>query len=126
MSEKITRTVPQALALWDAGEPLPAFEVESEANEQETLWGAAFDKIAGREIAAPAIPFTKRERDVINSIVFVAREIGWLEMVRRHIHEKSPAITIRKPGTEQTQKEAKIQETSAPAPTPTPGPLPGA
>jgi hypothetical protein len=135
MSETIPRTARQALAMWDAGEPVPAFEVESETNEQEALWGAAFDKIAGREIVTPAIPFTRRERDVIASIVFVAGKIGWFEMVKRHVHEKSPALTIRKPGAEQTQsqaragerneKDAKSQENDAPGATPTAGPLPG-
>lgn len=105
MSGPITR-VPfglgckQALDLWDAGEPVTVFEVENEVNEQETLWGAAFDDLAGRERMTPPIPFTKRERDVIASIVFVAQQIGWREMVRRHIHEKSPGIGIRKPGGE--------------------------
>ncbi len=125
MTETIPRTAPQALSLWDAGQTVPAFEVESEGNSQETLWGAAFDELAGRERMTPPIPFTKREREVIASIVFVAQKIGWFEMVRRHIDVKSPALTIRKPGAEQNEKEAKSQETSPPAPAPTPGPLPG-
>lgn len=105
----IPRTAPQALALWDAGEPVPAFQVESEANEQETIWGAAFDQLAGRETPPPPEKFTARERDVIKSIVFVAKELGWAVMVSRHVDVRSPAITIRKPGTEQQQKEAKSQ-----------------
>lgn len=136
MNEQNPRTMGEALELWDAGELLPVFEVESQHNEQHTLWGAAFDKIAGRKIVTPAIPFTKRERDVIASIVFVAAKIGWREMIRSHIHEKSPAISIRKPGAgpadpfagvrEQKPKQAKSQETDTPAPGSTPGPLPGA
>lgn len=120
---KNPRTAPQALALWDSGEPVPAFEVESDGATQDELWGAAIDQLAGRS-SAPT-KFTKRERDVIASIVFVAKKIGWSEMVRRHIHDKSPAITIRKPAAEQKQKEAKTQENDAPAPGSTPGPLPG-
>ena len=155
MADKKIRTAIEALALWDAGEPIPAFEVESEVNEQETLWGAAFDRIARRKNAPPPIPFTKRERVVIDSIVFVAQKIGWYEMVRRHIHERSPSITIRKPAatrppappvpsiasgpagvddpagllpdlSEQVQKQAKSQETAPPGSESTPGPLPGA
>ena len=100
----IPRTAPQALSLWDNGESVPAFEVESEANEQETIWGAAFDRLAGRESPAPPQPFTQREKQVIDSIVFVAQKLGWGVMISRHVHERSPAITIKKPGAEQPQK----------------------
>jgi hypothetical protein len=106
MSERAPRLIRDAIAMWDAGEPVPVFEVESEVHEQETLWGAAFDRLAKRESVAPAEPFTKREREVIDSIVFVSEKIGFGEMVRRHIHEKSPALEIRRPGPN-AQKAAK-------------------
>lgn len=95
--QRLHVTVRKNLSLWDAGEIVSAFQVESDNNEQETIWGAAIDRLAGRQSPPPPEPFTKRERDVIDSIVFVATTIGWRKMVSQHVHERSPAIQIRKP-----------------------------
>ena len=95
-------TVREALKAWDAGEPLAVFQVESEGASQEKLWGAALetlrDELDGTGVAALPEELTKRERDVVASIVHVAKLKHWDRMVRGHINaDTSPAIEIRRP-----------------------------
>lgn len=86
--------------MWDAGEPVPAFQVESEGASQELLWGEAFHcLVAGTTLTARA-GLTNREIDVVNSIVHVAKQVSWPKMLASHIHAMSPSLMIRKPSAE--------------------------
>jgi hypothetical protein len=96
------RTAEDALKLWDAGEPVPAFEVESEGASQQTLWGLAFDLIRAGGTAMlgeeKTRDLTPRECDVVASIATVAKQKGWARMVASYVNAAtSPAITIQKP-----------------------------
>ena len=42
----LPRTAADALALWDAGQPVPAFRVESEGAAQSAIWAVAFEVIS--------------------------------------------------------------------------------
>jgi len=96
-------TLKQAIEVWDAGEPLAVFEVETEGTDQSILWGIAIEELrcATDLRKAPDRPhLSKRENEVVDSIVQVALrgpDQNWQTMIRRHVHEKSPAIEIRKP-----------------------------
>jgi hypothetical protein len=86
----------KALEMWDAGEPVPAFQVESEGATQEQLWGAAFEELRG-EGGVDTSQFTEREAQVVDSIVQVAKTGSWPQMISRHVHATSPALMIRNP-----------------------------
>jgi hypothetical protein len=102
-------TAADALAAWDAGKEVPAFEVECEFDRQITVYAAAFDILRderGLDSFDTAHPqdhhesfsgLTDREAAVAHSIAYVATKIGWQRMVNEHIHPKSPASLIRKP-----------------------------
>lgn len=89
-------TARDALALWDAGEPVPAFQVETLPERQQVVYAAAFEMIRKGELAEVG-DLSERENDVARSIAHVAKESGWAKMVSQHIHRDSPAITVRKP-----------------------------
>jgi hypothetical protein len=86
-------TAQDALALWDAGKPVPGFQVEAEGSEQNEIYAAAFDLIAERPSPHP---LSDRERDVAFSIAQVAKLNGWAAMLRQHIGPHIPAITVQK------------------------------
>jgi hypothetical protein len=93
-------TAKEALALWDAGEAVPAFQVETAPERQNLLYAAAFELIrSGDSYDLPnhAGGLSEREQDVAKSVAHVAKESGWAKMVSQHIHRDSPAITVRKP-----------------------------
>ena len=91
-------TARDALALWDAGEPVPAFQVETAPERQLVVYTAAFGLIAqGESYDLDAGGLSDREKDVARSIAHVAKESGWAKMVSQHVHRDSPAIPIRKP-----------------------------
>lgn len=100
-------TAKDALKMWDAGEPIPAFQVESVGSSQSEIYGAAFDWIRYEELDVHAKEIDgapdsvkrlpRREQEVAHSIAFVALKNGWAKMVTSHIHQVSPAITVQKP-----------------------------
>lgn len=103
-TEIVPRTSVEALELWDRGEALSVFHVESEGASQEELWGAAFELIRKspvdnltQAIAAAAPKLSERERAVVESIVHTDKIQGWSRMIAMHIHTLSPAITIQNP-----------------------------
>jgi len=81
------KTWQEALNMWDDGHELSLFEVESEGADQRALWGAAFDFLRGTvsQDALAAYSFTQRERDVVDSIVAVARKTPWKKFIQQHI-----------------------------------------
>jgi hypothetical protein len=104
----------KALEMWDAGEMVPAFQVESEGATQEQLWGAAFNVLRSgwnrtgplthpvdqewmEAVGSDGAKFTDREHDVVDSIVYGTSALSWPQMISRHVHGSSPALTIRKP-----------------------------
>lgn len=98
MEPQTPQTWQEALKLWDAGEPLAVFQVESEGATQTQLWGWAFDCLRGDTEFSAELPVTKREIAVVNSIFNVAKSESWARMIQRHVDpQKSPAITIQKP-----------------------------
>lgn len=100
-SEPAVSTMPhtweKALEMWDAGDPVPAFQVESEGASQELLWGEAFHCLAAETTLTGRVGLTAREIDVVNSIVHVAKLVSWPQMISSHVGAKSPALMIRKP-----------------------------
>ena len=112
-SERLTgvlpRTAEEAVELWDKGEPLAAFEVESEGAHQQEIYAHAIEllrrgRIVDRApvfpIIAPPADFTKREKDTAQSIAYVALLKGWAAMVAQHLaggHIR--AIVVRKHAT---------------------------
>jgi hypothetical protein len=98
-SANMPLTAKDALALWDAGEAVPAFQVETTPERQTQVYEAAFGLIAKGEKydLGSRDDLSDREKDVARSIAHVAKESGWAKMVSQHIHRDSPAITIRKP-----------------------------
>jgi hypothetical protein len=106
--ENMPLTAKDALALWDSGKPVPAFQVETAPERQTEVYAAAFELIRDG-LTTPADEFwarldtdsehslSFRERDVALSIGTVALQSGWAKMVSQHIHRDSPAITVRKP-----------------------------
>jgi hypothetical protein len=98
----IPRTAQDALALWDAGKPVPAFHVESEGSSQDDIYGFAFALIRGggsepADVSATDFPMLNdRERGVAYSLAQVAQSKGWAMMLRQHIGEHIPAITVQK------------------------------
>lgn len=95
---KMPNTWEEALAMWDAGEPVPAFQVESEGATQQQLWRLAFDVMRDSSVALDGI--THREADVVESIVHVAKLKPWPQLVSSHVHATSPALMIQKPAEE--------------------------
>jgi hypothetical protein len=105
----LPRDAKEALELWDKGEAIAGFQVESEGTSQDALYSYAFELIRkGRfPVGAekPEIPFvkapdsfTKREIDAARSIAFVALLKGWAPMVAQHLASGHiRAITIKKP-----------------------------
>ena len=119
---KSPKTAQDALALWDAGEPVPAFRVEAEDSEQEAIYAVAFELIRREEANLPVaitrlqpdelttlLEQTKghklsvREFHVAHSIAFVAFKNGWAAMLRQHIGEHIPAITVTNPRPKEKQ-----------------------
>jgi hypothetical protein len=117
---KAPKTAKDALALWDAGEPVPAFRVEAEDSEQEAIYAVAFELIRNGQDQLPTPDNTLvsltdrresftaaqlelfnslsvREFHVAHSIAFVALKNGWAATLRQHIGEHIPAITVQKP-----------------------------
>ncbi len=103
-------TAKDALALWDAGEAVPGFQVETSPERQMQLYMMAFEMIRIAEVVdgepkiglpMPMSPIwgeiTMREHDVAHSIAYVALKSGWAKMVSQHIHRDSPAVTVKKP-----------------------------
>lgn len=96
----IPRTAADALALWDEGKPVPAFQVETEGASQDHIYGFAFELIRATltEKGDPADSPTlnDRERGVAYSISQVALSKGWAAMLRQHVGQHIPAITVQK------------------------------
>lgn len=95
----LPQTAADALKVWDAGQPLRAFQVETEGTPQEKIYDAAFFWIraANPALDNPRVAnFSLRERVVAHSIAFVALRVGWAQMVLAHTHPNSPEITIHK------------------------------
>lgn len=93
------QTAADALKVWDAGQPLRAFQVETEGTPQEQIYDAAFFWIraANPALDNPRVAnFSLRERVAAHSIAFVALRVGWAQMVLAHTHPNSPEITICK------------------------------
>jgi hypothetical protein len=108
----VPRDAKEALELWDKGEPIAAFEVETERCTQAELYALAFEVIRGaendlaavRKLALQAVrtspiaaKITPREIDTAHSIAHVAILKGWAAMVAQHLasgHIKS--LTIQK------------------------------
>jgi hypothetical protein len=108
----------EALELWDKGEAIAAFEVETQRCTQQEIYTVAFEMIRGGRLVriggvdCPEIQrargdlrqpdsimakISKRELDVAHSIAYVAMLKGWGEMVAQHLaggHIK--AITVKK------------------------------
>jgi hypothetical protein len=113
----IPRDATEALELWDKGEPLGAFEVESEGATQLEIYSAAFELMRGGRVAIVdgarttelqrargdlRCGLTKRELDVAHSIAHVALLKGWSAMVAGHVAQPvhghpCRAITITRP-----------------------------
>ena len=108
----------KALEMWDAGEAVPAFQVESEGATQEQLWGAAFNVLRSGwnrpgplnhpvdqewmdAVGPDGAKFTDREHDVVDSIVYGTSALSWPQMISSHIHASSPALAIRNPEPKQ-------------------------
>jgi hypothetical protein len=108
----IPRDGKEALELWDKGEGIAAFEVETQRCTQQEIYAVAFammraarmvngkpefhhaQRFTTDEVAAK---ISKREMDVAHSIAYVALTKGWAPMVAQHLasgHIK--AITIKK------------------------------
>jgi hypothetical protein len=96
-------TAADALKLWDAGEAVPAFQVEAKPERQAIVWAAAFDLLRNEDHDHSHL--SQREREVAESIAHVAKKEGWAKMVSTHIHAVSPAITITKPKEDDKPKE---------------------
>ena len=91
-------TAKDALALWDSGEAVPAFQVETAPERQTEVYAAAFELIRqGEQYDLAGDDLSDREKDVVRSIAHVAQESGWAKMVSQHVHRDSPAISVRKP-----------------------------
>jgi hypothetical protein len=97
-------TAEDALALWDAGEPVPAIRVESEGASQGEIYTAAFECIRasignkGTSKAAELLArLTQREREAANSIHLVALKTGWAAMLRQHTHDAIAKIQVQNP-----------------------------
>ena len=91
-------TAKEALALWDAGEAVPGFQVETAPERQTEVYAAAFEMIRSGEVyGRDKTDLSEREWDVAHSIAHVAQGSGWAKMVSQHIHRDSPAIIVRKP-----------------------------
>jgi len=96
--ETMPVTAKEALALWDKGKPVPAFQVETAPERQSEVYAAAFEMIRAGDIHdLDATDLSDREKDVARSIAHVAKESGWARMVSQHVHRDSPEITVRKP-----------------------------
>lgn len=98
METTMPTTARDALALWDAGESLQAFQVETTPDRQTQVYAAAFELIRRKEqFNLETTDLSDREKDVARSIALVSGDSGWAKMVSQHIHRDSPAITISKP-----------------------------
>ena len=103
------RNAHHALEMWDAGDPVPAFQVETEGASQEDLWGAAFEAMRRPSTAEVQFDpkFTQREIDTIKSIVAVSQISGWAKMVASHVHALSPALMIVNPNAKTKESGAE-------------------
>jgi hypothetical protein len=119
----IPRDAKETVELWDKGEAIAAFEVESEGATQLEIYSAAMEMIRnGRVVAGTPeglqrvrgdlrTRLTKRELDVAHSIAHVALLKGWAAMVAQHLAGgKIRAITITKPGLTMPVEEPRTGE----------------
>ena len=96
-------TAKNALDAWDAGEEVPAFQVEAKPERQTMVYAAAFELIRnykdlGTNLDLPELDgLSQREKMTAHSIAYVAMQNGWAKMVTQHVTFASPAMTIRKP-----------------------------
>ena len=114
----LPKTAEDALALWDAGEPVPAFHVESEGASQEAIYACAFELLRDFSVLAGNVAFgtlassnfaadcakhglTDREVDAAHSIAYVAALKGWIAMIRQHVGTHIQAISVTKPQEQQ-------------------------
>jgi hypothetical protein len=98
MEQTMPLTAKDALKLWDAGEAVPGFQVETTPERQTEVYAAAFEMIRrGESYGREGTDLSEREWDVAHSIAHVAESSGWAKMVSQHIHRDSPAISITKP-----------------------------
>jgi hypothetical protein len=103
---KMPHTWQKAMEMWDAGDPVPAFQVESTGATQEALWGAAFDRLRDQaNVDSDLKQFSVRELAVIDSIVQVAKMVSWPQMINSHVHAQSPSLVIRNPEKEKKRDE---------------------
>lgn len=98
MDPQTPHTWQEAAEVWYTGGSLAVFRVESEGATQELLWSEAFHCLRAETTLTARHGLSKREVDVVNSIVHVARTESWARMIQRHIDpQHSPAITVQKP-----------------------------
>jgi hypothetical protein len=114
----IPRDAKEALELWEKGEEIAAFEVETQRCTQAEIYSLAFEMMragkvqqvgttGGVTITIPTVEavrnsmvagkISKREIDTAHSIAYVALLKGWAPMVAQHLasgHIK--AITVKK------------------------------
>jgi hypothetical protein len=106
----LPRDAKEALELWDKGEAIAAFEVETDGvRPQVELYAYAFELIRkakfpvgakGPELGYVQAPasFSKRDVDVARSIAYVAMLKGWAAMVALHLSSGHiRALVIKKP-----------------------------
>ena len=105
---KCPSSAKDALELWDHGERLAAFTVESDGATQSQLYDAAFEMIragmekrplrSGLNRVSYLSMLTKREIDVAHSIAHVAMLKGWASMVQQHVADGHiERLTVKKP-----------------------------
>lgn len=101
-------TAKQALDFWNDGKEIPAFQVEGAPENQNEIYGVAFELIEGdfsltqpleelRRLVKGADALSEREFEAAHSIAYVSMKVGWAKMVSQHVHRDSPAITVKKP-----------------------------
>ncbi len=95
----LPRDAKEALELWDKGETIAAFEVETQRCTQQEIYAVAFEMIRGGRmvrVAGVDQPEIQRARGDL-PIAYVAMLKGWAAMVAQHLaggHIK--AITVKK------------------------------
>jgi hypothetical protein len=97
----LPRTAADALKMWDAGEPVPAFRVESEGASQQDIWAFAFDlmRLGRRAVneGARSVNLNGREEQIAWEIFRSAAGHGFAGMVQTNLHGDGHPIFVQKP-----------------------------
>lgn len=93
----LPRTAADALKLWDAGERVPAFRVESEGASQNDIWAVAFDAVASRGADPVKTDLTTRELIVASELFIAMRGHGFAKMVQNNLHGAGEPIFVQRP-----------------------------